>query len=85
MEFFFFNTIFQEIISLSIVLCSFIPNIGSKHDRETKATKLTFMLLTSHASLLQEMSVNFWVLFDMQLMNFFLKICFTDYSSYIKR
>ena len=40
MAFFFFNTIFQEIISLSIVLCSFIPNVGSKHDRETKATKL---------------------------------------------
>ena len=29
-----FNKIFQEIISLSIVLCLFIHKIGSKHDRE---------------------------------------------------
>ena len=67
---FFFNNIFQEIISLSIDLCLVIHNIGSKHDRETIAFKLTFTLLTLHTSLLQEMSVNFWAFFDTQLMNF---------------
>ena len=51
---FFFNNIFQEIISLSIDLCLVIHNIGSKHDRETIAFKLTFTLLTLHTSLLQE-------------------------------
>ena len=30
---FFFNKIFQEIISLSIILCLFINVNGSKHDR----------------------------------------------------
>ena len=49
---FFFNNIFQE-ISLSIVLCLFIHNIGSKHDRETITSKLTFMLLILQASLLR--------------------------------
>ena len=51
---FFFNKIFQEIISLSIVLCFFIHNNGSKHDRQTKLTY--FMLLALHASLLREMN-----------------------------
>ena len=32
---FVFNTIFQEKISLSIVLCLFIHNIGSKQERES--------------------------------------------------
>ena len=41
---FFFNKIFQEIISLSIVLCLLINVNGSKHDRQTKLTY--FMLLT---------------------------------------
>ena len=71
--FFFLNKNFQEIISLSIVLCLFIHNIGSKHDRETVTSKLTLMLLTLHASLLREISVNFWALFVAQLLNFILK------------
>ena len=42
---FFFHKSFQEIISLSIVLCLFIHNIGSKHDRETML--LTYTRITS--------------------------------------
>ena len=43
--------IFREIISLSVVVCSFIDNISSKHDPETAAPKLNLMLLTLiHAS-----------------------------------
>ena len=41
---FFFNKLFQEIISLSIILCLFINVNGSKHERHTKLTY--FMLLT---------------------------------------
>ena len=44
----------HEIISLSIVLCLFIHNIGSNHDRETNLT--FFMLLTLQASLPREMN-----------------------------
>ena len=65
----YFNKIFQEIVSLSIVLCLFIHEIGSKHDRETTAYKLTF--ITLHRSLLREISMNFWALFDTQLLNIF--------------
>ena len=61
---------FQEIISLSIVLCLAIHNIGLKHDHERKTSKFTFMLLTLHASLLREILVSFWALFDTQLLNF---------------
>ena len=71
----FFQQNLQEIISLSIVLCLFIHNIGSKHNHDTTASKLTFTLslLTLHASLRREMSVHFWALFDTQLMNFICK------------
>ena len=73
--------IFREIISLSVVVCSFIDNISSKHDPETAASKLNLMLLTLiHASRLW-MSANFigFLLlgsvfghfFDTQLMNLF--------------
>ena len=55
---------------MSIVLRLFIHNIGSKLDRETIPSKLTFVLLTLHATLLRGMSVNLWALFDTQLMNF---------------
>ena len=79
---FFFNKIFQEIISLSIVLCLFIHRIGSKNDRETTASKLTFTTL--HTSLLREISVNFWAFFDTHLLNLFENM-FTDYSSSIRR
>ena len=44
----------QEIISLSIVLCLLIHNIGSNHDRETNLT--FFILPTLQASLLREMN-----------------------------
>ena len=50
---FFFNKFFQEIVSLSIVLCLFIHNTGSKHDRESITSMLTlfhaiqFTLITS--------------------------------------
>ena len=70
------DKIFEEIISMSIVLCLFIHNIGSKLDRETIPSKLTFMLLTLQASLLGEMSVNLWALFDGQLMDFIWKYVF---------
>ena len=66
---FFSITKFQEIISLSIVLCLFIHKIGSKHDRKTIPSKLTF--ITLHTSLLREISVNFLALFDTQLLNIF--------------
>ena len=70
--FFFFNKIFREIISLSIVLYLFIYNIGSKHDRETVASKLTFITFNTHGEFLG----NFC---------FAATKCFTDYSSNIKR
>ena len=65
----FLNTNFRGIICLSIVLCLFIHKIGSKYDRETTASKLTF--ITLRRSLLREISVNFWELFDTQLLNIF--------------
>ena len=58
---------------MSVDLCLVIHNIGLKHDRERKISKLTFMLLTLHASLLREISVSFWALFDTQLLNFIWK------------
>ena len=57
---FVFNTIFQEIISLPIVLCLLMHNIGSKQERESLRSLRSYF-------------------------EFYLKICFTDYSSYIKR
>ena len=78
---FFFNKNFQEIISLSIVLCLFIHDIGSKHDRETKLT--FFMLLTLHTSLL--LGVNFCEFlgtFRYAANECYWKICITDYFSF---
>ena len=40
----------QEIISLSIVLCLFIHNIGSNHDRETNLTFFKLLTRTSITS-----------------------------------
>ena len=40
----------KEIISLSIVLCLFIHNIGSNHDRETKLTFFNVTHITSITS-----------------------------------
>ena len=43
----------REIISLSVVVCSFIDNISSKHDPEleTTASKLNFQMLTTSAKI----------------------------------
>ena len=74
----------QEIISLSIVLCLFIHNIGSNHDCETK---LTFFNVTHMTSItLREMIFcEFWGTFRFAAKECYWKICITDYSSYIKR
>ena len=37
--------IFREIISLAVVVCSFIDNISSKHDPKTTASELNLMVL----------------------------------------
>ena len=42
----FFFLIFQEIISLSFVLCLFINVKGSKHDRQTKLTYFMLLIYT---------------------------------------
>ena len=42
----FFFLIFQEIISLSFVLCLFINVNGSKHDRQTKLTYFMILIYT---------------------------------------
>ena len=87
--------IFREIISLSVVVCSFIDNISSKHDPETTASKLNLMLLTLiHASRLwmSANSIGFLLLgsvfghfFDTQLMNFIWKYAgFSDYSRFVR-
>ena len=74
----------QELISLSIVLCLFIHNIGSNHDRETNLT--FFKLLPLQASLLREMNFcEFLGTFRYAAKECYWKICITDYSSYIKR
>ena len=72
--------IFREIISLFVVVCSFIENIRGKHDPETTASKLKLMLFTLiHASRLGTsanfigvllLSSVFGHFFDTQLMNF---------------
>ena len=56
------NKIFREIISLSVVACSFIGNIGLKHNPETTASKLNLMLLTFlHTRItFEKMSTNFY-------------------------
>ena len=87
--------IFREIISLSVVVCSFIDIIRWKHDPETTASKLNLMLFTLiHASRLW-MSANiigflllssvFGHFFDTQLMNFIWKYAgFSDYSRFVR-
>ena len=56
------NKIFREIISLSVVACSFIGNIGLKHNPGTTASKLNLMLLTFlHTRItFEKMSTNFY-------------------------
>ena len=69
----FFNKIFRDLISLSIVLCLFIILAQNT-------------ILTLRARLPREMNFcEFLGTFRYAANGFYLKICFTDYSSYIKR
>ena len=83
---FVFNTVFQEIISLSIVLCLFIHNIGSKQERECITFTLTFMIDTPIYTRITSARDfgEFLGTFRYAAIEFYLKICFIDYSSYIK-
>ena len=80
----FLNKIFGEIISLSVVACSFIDNISSKHDPDTTSK---FNESVSHHThhfcedvgefyIIFTFRFSFWALFDTQLMNFIWKYVF---------
>ena len=77
----FVNKIFQEMISLSVVFCLFIYNISSKHDRET-IINIQVDFYATHFTRITS-AKGFGEFLDTT--KFYLKICFTDCSSYIKR
>ena len=44
----FLNNVFQEVISLSIILCLFVYNITANHDHEATEFKLNLSLCFAH-------------------------------------